>query len=232
MPRTQNAFLGLFISCGNLLQSQTMTTVSYICLGAFGLCLFVFLAWRFASRRQSLPCPTWLSWLLENPFTEGVNVRTTLLRLDLKPGMQVLDAGCGPGRLTIPIAKEVGPEGGVTAVDLQPGMLARAKERAQAANLSNIRFLQAGIGEGKLERNAYDRAVLVTVLGEIPNRQAALKEISDALKPGGFLSVTEVIFDPHFQRRRTVRELAIKAGLQEKESFGNALSFTMNLVKP
>ncbi len=208
-----------------------MTTLSYFCLGAFGLFLIIFLAWRFASRRQSLPCPTWLRWLLENPFTEGVNIRTTLFRLDLKPGMRVLDAGCGTGRLAIPIAKGVGPEGGVTAVDIQPGMLEIAKKRAKAANLDNIRFLQAGIGEGRLERNAYDRAVLVTVLGEIPKRQAAMKEIADALKSGGFLSVTEIIFDPHFQRRSTVRKLAGDAGLQEKECFGNAFAFTMNLVK-
>jgi len=41
--------------------------------------------------------------------------------------------------------------------------------------------------------------VLVTVLGEVPDREAALREIFDALKPGGILSVTEIIFDPHFQ---------------------------------
>jgi ubiquinone/menaquinone biosynthesis C-methylase UbiE len=211
-----------------------MTTFLYFCFGLVGLFLIVFLAWRLASRRYSLPCPTWLSWLLDNPFAKGMSGRTTttVLRLDLKPGMKVLDVGCGPGRLTIPIAEKVGPQGQVVAVDIQPGMLRRAQERAKTANLNNIRFLQTGAGEGKLERSQYDRALLVTVLGEIPNREAALREIWDALKPGGFLSVTEVIQDPHFRRRSTVRKLAGAVGFKEKECFGNSLSFTMNLKKP
>ena len=88
------------------------------------------------------------------------------------------------------------------------------------------------MGAGKLERNQYDRALLVTVLGKIPDRKTALKEIFDALKPGGILSVTEVIFDPHFQGRSTVRELAAVVGFKERECFGNSFSFTMNLEKP
>ena len=77
-----------------------------------------------------------------------------------------------------------------------------------------------------------DRALLVTVLGEIPNREAALKEIFDALKPGGILSVTEVIYDPHFQSRDTILKLAGSAGFKEKAFFGNRYAFTLNLEKP
>jgi ubiquinone/menaquinone biosynthesis C-methylase UbiE len=83
-------------------------------------------------------------------------------------------------------------------------MLRRAQEKARAAKVTNIRFLEAAVGEGKLPRDRFDRALLVTVLGEIPDRERALREIFDALKPGGRLSVTEVIFDPHFQSRQSV----------------------------
>ena len=123
---------------------------------------------------------------LDTPFTRGVSARTwrTIQRLDLSPGMNVLDAGCGPGRLTLPIAENVAPHGEVTAIDIQEGMLREAQERAREANLTNIRFLRIGVGEGKLERNHFDRAVLVTVLGEIPDREAALQDIFEALKPG------------------------------------------------
>ena len=146
--------------------------------------------------------------------------------------MKVLDVGCGPGRLTIPVATQIGPQGEVVAIDIQAGMLHRAKEKAQTANLNNIRFLQIGAGEGKLERHQYDRALLVTVLGEIPDRKSALQEIFEALKPGGILSVTEIVFDPHFQSRSTVRELAARVGFKEQGCFGHRLSFTMNLEKP
>ena len=98
--------------------------------------------------------------------------------------------------------------------------------------MTNIEFLQVGIGEGRLSNNQYDRAVLVTVLGEIPDRERALNEIFGLLKPGGILSITEIVFDPHYQSRKTVTHLAHLAGFREKAFFGNRLSFTINLEKP
>lgn len=205
-----------------------------IIFGFIGLSLLIALVWRFASRRQSLPCPIWLGWLVEldNPFTKTNRAHVIIQRLNLQPGMKVLDVGCGPGRLTIPVAQQIGPQGEVVAIDIQAGMLRRAQEKAQAVYLNNIRFLQIGAGEGKLERDRYDRALLVTVLGEIPDRKRALQEIFEALKPGGILSVTEIIFDPHFQSRGTVRALAAAVGYKEQGCFGNRLSFTLNLEKP
>ena len=72
----------------------------------------------------------------------------------------------------------------------------------------------------------------MTVLGEIPDRESALKEIHSALKPGGILSVTEVIFDPHFQRRESVLRLAQAAGFRERNFFGRSLAYTLHLEKP
>ena len=198
------------------------------------LFVLVALVWRVASNRQSLPCPSWLGWMVEmdNPFTETNRASVIIRLLKLQAGMKVLDAGCGPGRLAIPIAQAIGPQGELTALDLQAGMLARTQEKARTAGLSNIRFVQAGLGEGKLEEDYYDRALLVTVLGEIPNQAAALKEIFAALKPGGLLSVTEVIFDPHFQSRETVQRVAGAAGFQEKGFFGKRLAYTIHFEKP
>jgi ubiquinone/menaquinone biosynthesis C-methylase UbiE len=211
-----------------------MTSPAYILIGLVGLIILVFALWRLASRRHSLPCPVWLRWLVEldNPFTETNRAHVIVRNLDLQPGMKVLDIGCGPGRLTIPIAQQIGPQGEVVAVDIQAGMLRRAQEKAQAAQLANIRFLQAAAGEGKLERSQYDRALLVTVLGEIQDRERALEEVFGALKPGGILSVTELIFDPHFQSRDTVLRLAAAAGFREKKFFGNRIAFTISLEKP
>lgn len=203
-----------------------------ILLGVVGLLLLVGVTWRLASRRRSLPCPVWLRWFVEldNPFTRTNRAATIIEHLELEDDMAVLDVGCGPGRVAVPLAERV-PKGEVVAVDIQDGMLRRAKEKAQNAHVPNIRFVQAGAGEGKLERNHFDRALLVAVLGEIPNQQAALQEISDALKPGGILSVTELIFDPHFQSRRKVTQLAEAAGFREHKFFGTRLAFTLNLQK-
>lgn len=206
----------------------------FIFLGLILVALVVALVWRISSNRTELPCPSWLAWLVEldNPLLKENRARTIMAHLDLRPGMQVLDFGCGPGRLTIPIAKHIGEAGMVTAFDIQPAMLARVREKASRENLRNIQFVQGAAGEGELGNDVYDRALLVTVLGEIPDKSVLMQEIFDALKPGGWLAVTEAIADPHFQRRSTVVELAEAAGFQEKGFFGSKISFTMLFEKP
>jgi ubiquinone/menaquinone biosynthesis C-methylase UbiE len=204
-------------------------TLLYIFLGLVVIGMIASLIWR----RDALPCPTWLSWMVEmdNPFTEVNRARVIVGLLGLTPAMKVLDAGCGPGRLALPLAEAVGPHGEVTALDLQEGMLARVRTKVEAAGLQNVKFLHAGLGNGKLPHAYFDRAVLVTVLGEIPDQASALKEIHNSLKPGGVLSVTEVIFDPHFQSREAVLRMAQAAGFKEKHFFGRKLAYTIHLEK-
>jgi len=191
------------------------------------------LVWRFSSRRTSVPCPAWLAWLveMENPFAKNYNAAAIIQQLDLKPGMKVLDAGCGPGRVTIPLARALHPTGKVVAIDIQPQMLNRAREKAKAAGLSNIDFRALAIEPGNLGVAEYDRILLVTVLGEIPDRAGAFQEIHRALKPDGILSVTEIVFDPHYQSRKAILQLANSAGFREKAFFGNRASFTLHLSK-
>jgi ubiquinone/menaquinone biosynthesis C-methylase UbiE len=199
-----------------------------ICALLLLLLLGLWVFWRFRPGNQ--PCPTILIGLLDNPFTHRYH-RDILSRLKLAPGLRVLDAGCGPGLLTVPIAQAVGEKGRVLALDVQAGMLERAKARVENEGLVNIDFMLAGLGEGKLPANSFDRALLVTVLGEIPDKLAALKEIHNALMPGGFLSVTEVLPDPDYQSAASVKALAEQVGFKVKERHGNFFIFTMNLER-
>ena len=196
--------------------------------------LIISLAWRYGSRRFALPCPVWLTWLLDPPFPGGVSHRTrkTIDLLDLQSGMHVLDAGCGPGRLSIPMAKIIDQEGMVTAMDIQEGMLQRVRVRAEKENLTNIKFIRGGLGEGVLDTGEYDRAVLITVLGEIPDQGEALRELYSALRAGGFLLIEETIRDPHFQTLSTVMGLAGPIGFVKKRFCGSRFSYTLILEKP
>src|SRR5262249_56307027 len=97
----------------------------------------VAVSWGVASRRRSVPCPVWLRWLVEldNPFTKTNQAAVIVERLELEPGMAVLDAGCGPGRLAIPIARQVGPQGEVVAMEIKAGMLPPARATAASTTL-------------------------------------------------------------------------------------------------
>lgn len=209
-------------------------TESIIVLLAIVAIVLVATIWRLASRRQSLPCPAWLSWLVEldNPFTKTNRAAFIVDSLALSSGMTVLDAGCGPGRLSVPLARSVGPTGRVVALDIQQGMLARARAKTEAIGYKNVEFLAAALGDSKLPANHFDREVLVTVLGEVPNRAAAFSELFYALKPGGILAIVEVIFDPHFQSRNTVTGLAVSTGFRERAFFGHRLAFLIHFEKP
>jgi len=95
-------------------------------------------------------------------------------------------------------------------------MLESLEKRAGEVGLTNIRTLRAAAGEGSVDKNVFDRALLVAVLGEIPPewRVPALREIYDALKPGGILSVIEGPVDPHYLTRKSVARLGADAGFR------------------
>ena len=87
-----------------------------------------------------------MAWLLSNPYTHALAGPAAVLDgLGLAPGMRVLDAGCGPGRLTLPAAERVGSEGEVIALDVQASMLERVLDAAAARGLTNVRTLRGSI---------------------------------------------------------------------------------------
>lgn len=190
------------------------------------------IALRIISRHHATACPAWLAVLLENPYMNRLAGAEVILdRAGISEGQAVLDVGCGTGRIALPAAGRVGPAGRIVALDLQPQMLRRVEARVRESGLGNVETVLAGIGEGSVPAGAFDRAILVTVLGEIVDQAAGLTEIRAGLKPGGILSVTEVLPDPHYQSRRRVRRLAEAAGFECVETKGPWYAFTMNVRK-
>lgn len=188
--------------------------------------------WRWQSRRQPLPCPTWLAGFLEGPVMDRVlGTQTTLDRIGLQPGQHVLEIGPGPGRLLIPAARRVLPAGEVAGLDIQPGMIARLEVRAAQAGVTNLATIVGDATQPHISPESFDVIYLCTVLGEIPDREAALRQCHAALKPGGRLSITEIFPDPHYQPRATVQQLAEAAGFQLRQVHGRWYFFTANFIK-
>ena len=184
-------------------------------------------------RRRPIMHPPPLAFLFENPVAEAfVGSGLLMNRLNLAPGIRVLDAGCGPGRLTMPIAKAVGPSGEVVALDGQPAMLAKLQERLERGGVTNVKSLLARLGEGELTEGRFDRVVLPLVLGEVRDRRAALRELYVALEPCGVLSVTEAFGDPDYHRPATVRREVEEAGFRFAGRFGGFPAYTLNFEKP
>src|SRR5262249_19717599 len=188
------------------------------------------LVWRWASRIWSLPCPSVVAWMVDNPLM-GRMTRVTLDRLDLRPGQRVLEIGPGPGRLLIPAARRVLPHGEAVGIDIQPGMVERLRAAADRAGATNLTAILGDAARPHGPEASFDLVFLCTALGEIPDRAAALRECHRALKPGGVLAVTEVLGDPHYQSRSAVRRLAEAVGFRPQRVQGGLWFYTASFVK-
>jgi ubiquinone/menaquinone biosynthesis C-methylase UbiE len=97
----------------------------------------------------------------------------------------VLDAGCGDGLLSLALAKRH-PGWTVTGVDLREDLLSGGRKRAASRGLQNVRFVRGDLMEA-LPESGFDVALMIECLSEIPDDEAALRNVVAALSPGGLL---------------------------------------------
>jgi ubiquinone/menaquinone biosynthesis C-methylase UbiE len=131
-----------------------------------------------------------------------------------QPGERLLEVGPGTGYYTLDAAGWVSPGGSIEILDLQPEMLAHTTGRAAERGIDNISPTEADATRMPFEDESFDGAFLTAVLGEIPDQEAALRELRRVLKPGGRLVVGELFGDPHFVSPGRLRERAESAGLR------------------
>jgi SAM-dependent methyltransferase len=177
------------------------------------------------------PCPFALAWIVDNPLRRRYMAKV-LDRIDIQPGERVFELGPGPGAFSVEAARRAGAGGTLVAVDTQPQMIAAVEKKAREAGVSNVETHVATAYDLPLEDGSVDRAFLVTVLPEIPDRHRALLELHRVLKPGGVLSVTEEFLDPDYPLARTTIGWAREAGFELAERHGNWLVYTLNFRKP
>ena len=130
-------------------------------------------------------------WLVRESREREEDCKTMLKALNIKPGQIVCDMGCGNGFYSLKLAKLVGPTGKVLAVDIQPEMLHLLKERAKAADISNIDLILGSTVDPKLPTAGVDLILCVDVYHEFSNPVEMLAAMRKSLKPGGRLVLAE-----------------------------------------
>jgi SAM-dependent methyltransferase len=146
------------------------------------------------------------------------------------PGERVLEVGPGTGYYSVPLAEWLGASGRLDIFDLQQEMLDHTLRRAREAGLGDRVTATRGDARSLPYPDAtFDGALLVTVLGEIPDQEGALRELRRVLKPGGRLVVGEIAVDPHVVFPGALERRAGAAGLSLEHRDGTPLGYFARL---
>ncbi len=130
-------------------------------------------------------------------------------------GARVADLGAGAGYFTVRLARRVGPEGRVYAVDTDPDMTAAITRRAEGAGLRNVAVVEALPHDPGLPEPV-DLALLVNALHHLPEPDDYLARLTEYVRPGGQVAVIEALpawfLFGHATEPERIRSLLIGAG--------------------
>ncbi|MEN8182982.1 MAG: methyltransferase domain-containing protein [Myxococcota bacterium] len=169
--------------------------------------------------------PPWMTPLLETPGRDRGRI---LERAGVARGERVLEIGPGGGFITEKALERVGETGRLVCLDIQIEMLRKVRERlGDGAELVCASGSQLPFRDG-----AFQRAFLVSVLGEIPDKRRACAELFRVLGPAGELAIEEGIPDPDYIRTPVLRRLVEQAGFQTRERVGSWARYTQRFARP
>ena len=193
-------------------------------LQSFAVGAVVWLAVRAWAALRPTAFPYFARLIIDVP-RPFITSRRLLEILEPRQGERLLEVGPGTGYYTVPVAARLAPEGTLDVVEVRQRFLDHTMERARAAGLANVIPTLGDGGALPYPDESFDAAFLVTVLGEIPDPEAALGELRRVLKPGGRLVVGEALVDPDFCTPRWLVKHAARAGLQLDRRVGTFLGY-------
>jgi len=166
-----------------------------------------------AQNSSSHVCPHTISFFLDNWARKIIQHPKRIAGPYIKQGDTVVDIGCGPGFFSIEMAKLVGRNGRVIAVDLQEKMMAHVKKKAgKHGMLDRMEFHQCEADRIGLNCNA-DFILAYYMVHETPSIANFFKEIAGMLKQGGQVLVVEPRFHVNKAMFAETLEEAENAGL-------------------
>jgi len=184
--------------------------------------------WYVERYRRRGPMPFAEAGTLRSPLRGLIHpVRRTLTRAHVEPGATVLELGPGTGYFSVEASRIIGPGGRLLCLDIQPPMLAELSGHLRDAGVTNAGLLLGDATRLPLAGDSVDTVYLVAVLGEIPDRPQALRELRRVLRRGGVLSITETLTDPDYQFEDSVRDVCRAVGFDPLEHVRGLLGYTM-----
>ncbi len=181
-------------------------------------------------RRNPSAMPYWQRLFVELPHP-GISRGRLMEILDPRPGERLLEIGPGTGYYSLPVAERL--DGGRLEIfDIQQQMLDHVMGAAGRRGIDNLVAWQGDARELLFESNRFDGAYITVVLGEIPDQEAALRELARVVKPGGRVVVGEIAADPHMVTFGALRSRAQAAGLEFERRSGTALAYFARFRTP
>ena len=180
--------------------------------------------YAFWWRKNPSACPYEQHFFLEmpHPFLTRARLRRILAP---RPGERVLEVGPGTGYYTLNVAQQLAPDGTLDILDLQQQMLDHTMRRAREHDITNIVPTQGDAVALPYPDDTFDAAYMTVALGEIPDQNAALRELRRVLRPGGRLVVGEIFGDPHMVAFGSLRARAEAVGLRFEQKLGGRLAY-------
>jgi ubiquinone/menaquinone biosynthesis C-methylase UbiE len=130
-------------------------------------------------------------WLTRRTRNQEEHPKKLLAALPIKKGDSVCDFGCGNGFYTLQLAKRVGPRGEVSAVDIQPEMLAMLRERMGVRAIENVVPILATAADPNLPVGHFNLVLMVDVYHELSHPAKVLADVRESLLPEGQLVLVE-----------------------------------------
>ena len=166
---------------------------------------------------------------MPHPFITRARLRRILAP---QPGERMLEVGPGTGYYTLDVAGRLAPDGALDILDLQQKMLDHTMHQASEHRISNIVPTQGDATALPYADGIFDAAYIILTLGEIPDQDAALRELHRVLKPGGRLIVGELFGDPHMVAFGSLRARTEAVGLLFERRLGGKLAYFARFRAP
>ena len=139
----------------------------------------------------SRPAEEWIKTLDGPQRVAAMKIDEVVAALKLQPGQTVADIGAGSGLLVVPLARAVGPQGRVYAVEIDAGFFPEIRKRAAAGNVSNVDTVLGKFTDPALPVKSVDVALFHDVLHHVEHRSAYLKTLAGYIVPSGRIVVID-----------------------------------------